>query len=112
MPGGLMQIISYGSQDLFLTGTPEITFFKVVYRRHTNFSMENYKFDFDDPVGFGLVVAQDWGSEYASDVGRDRHGRRLSTNNKNDNNTCRPPENSLVSLYMQSQISRIRIEVT
>ena len=53
MPGGLMQIISYGSQDLFLTGTPEITFFKVVYRRHTNFSMESIKFGFDDPVCFG-----------------------------------------------------------
>jgi len=53
MPGGLMQIVSYGSQDLFLTGTPEITFFKVVYRRHTNFSMESIKFGFDDPVFFG-----------------------------------------------------------
>lgn len=54
MPGGLMQIISYGSQDLFLTGTPEITFFKVVYRRHTSFSMESIKVGFDDPVGFGM----------------------------------------------------------
>jgi hypothetical protein len=36
-----------------LTGTPEITFFKVVYRRHTNFSMESVKVDFDDQIGFG-----------------------------------------------------------
>jgi hypothetical protein len=53
MPGGLIQIVTYGSQDLFLTGTPEITFFKVVYRRHTNFSMESIRVDFNDPVGFG-----------------------------------------------------------
>ena len=53
MPGGLIEIATYGSQDLFLTGTPEITFFKVVYRRHTNFSMEALKVSFDDPVGFG-----------------------------------------------------------
>jgi hypothetical protein len=53
MPGGLIQIATYGSQDLFLTGVPEITFFKVVYRRHTNFSMESVKVYFDDPVEFG-----------------------------------------------------------
>ena len=53
MPSGIMQIAAYGSQDLFLTGTPEITFFKVVYRRHTNFSMESIKVTFDDPVEFG-----------------------------------------------------------
>ena len=53
MPGGLIQIVTYGSQDLFLTGTPEITFFKVVYRRHTNFAMESIRVDFNDPVGFG-----------------------------------------------------------
>lgn len=52
MAGGLIQIAAYGSQDLFLTGTPEITFFKVVYRRHTSFSMESIKVTFDDPVGF------------------------------------------------------------
>ena len=40
MGGGLMQLVAYGSQDIYLTGNPQITFFKVVYRRHTNFSME------------------------------------------------------------------------
>lgn len=53
MAGGLMQIVSYGNQDLFLTGVPEITFFKVVYRRHTSFSMESIKVDFDNNTGFG-----------------------------------------------------------
>ena len=40
MPGGLMQLISYGSENTYLTGNPQITFFKTVYRRHTNFAME------------------------------------------------------------------------
>jgi hypothetical protein len=43
MGGGLMQLVAYGAQDVYLTGNPQITFFKVVYRRHTNFSMESVK---------------------------------------------------------------------
>ena len=43
MGGGLMQLVAYGAQDIYLTGNPQITFFKVVYRRHTNFSMESIK---------------------------------------------------------------------
>jgi len=40
MGAGLIQLSAYGSQDIYLTGNPQITFFKIVYRRHTNFSME------------------------------------------------------------------------
>ena len=36
-----MQLVAYGAQDVYLTGNPQITFFKVVYRRHTNFSIES-----------------------------------------------------------------------
>jgi len=43
MGGGLLQLIAYGTQDIYLTGNPQITFFKIVYRRHTNFSMESIK---------------------------------------------------------------------
>ena len=43
MGGGIMQLVAYGAQDIYLTGNPQITFFKVVYRRHTNFSMETIK---------------------------------------------------------------------
>ena len=35
-----MQLVAYGAQDIFITGNPQITFFKVVYRRHTNFAIE------------------------------------------------------------------------
>lgn len=55
MAGGLIQIVTYGSQDIFLTGTPEITFFKIVYRRHTPFAVESLPVTFDDPVGFGKL---------------------------------------------------------
>ena len=41
MAGGLLQLVAYGAQDIYLTGNPQITFFKVVYRRHTNFSLES-----------------------------------------------------------------------
>lgn len=40
MSGGLMQLVAYGAQDVYLTGNPQITFFKVVYKRHTNFAIE------------------------------------------------------------------------
>ena len=40
MGGGLMQLVAIGAQDAYLTGNPQITFFKAVYRRHTNFSKE------------------------------------------------------------------------
>ena len=40
MTGGLMQLVSYGSQDIYLTGNPQMTFFKFVYKRHTNFAIE------------------------------------------------------------------------
>jgi hypothetical protein len=41
MAGGLMQLVAYGAQDVYLTGNPKVTFFQAVYRRHTNFAMEN-----------------------------------------------------------------------
>ena len=53
MGGGLMQLVAYGAQDIYLTGNPQITFFKVVYRRHTNFSMESIKQAFDGTADLG-----------------------------------------------------------
>tara|TARA_B110000971_G_scaffold86611_1_gene88996 strand:- start:306 stop:1499 length:1194 start_codon:yes stop_codon:yes gene_type:complete len=57
MGGGLMQLVAYGAQDIYLTGNPQITFFKVVYRRHTNFSMEAIQQTFNGSVGFGNTVS-------------------------------------------------------
>ena len=56
MGGGLMQLVAYGAQDIYLTGNPQITFFKVVYRRHTNFSMESIKQTFSGTAGYGRDV--------------------------------------------------------
>ena len=56
MGGGLMQLVAYGAQDIYLTGNPQITFFKVVYRRHTNFSMEAIQQTFNGDVGYGSRV--------------------------------------------------------
>jgi collagenase-like PrtC family protease len=53
MSGGLMQLVAYGAQDIYLTGNAHITFFKVVYRRHTNFSMESIEQTFNGAVDFG-----------------------------------------------------------
>ena len=53
MGGGLMQLVAYGAQDIYLTGNPQITFFKVVYRRHTNFSMESIEQTFTGTTSFG-----------------------------------------------------------
>jgi hypothetical protein len=43
MAGALLQLVAYGAQDVYLTGNPQITFFKAVYRRHTNFAMESMR---------------------------------------------------------------------
>jgi hypothetical protein len=56
MAGGLMQLVAYGAQDVFLTGTPEITFWKVSYRRHTNFAMESIEQTFQGQADFGRRV--------------------------------------------------------
>jgi len=51
-----MQLVAYGAQDIYLTGNPQITFFKVVYRRHTNFSMESIEQTFNGTADFGKRV--------------------------------------------------------
>ena len=57
MAGGLLQLVAYGSQDIYLTGNPQITFFKIVYRRHTNFSIESIKQTFNGTANFGQEVS-------------------------------------------------------
>ena len=51
-----MQLVAYGAQDVFLTGKPEISFFKVVYRRHTNFAMESIEQTFNGNPALGNRV--------------------------------------------------------
>lgn len=51
--GGLMQLVAYGAQDFYLTGNAQITYFKVVYRRHTNFATESVEQTFNGSATFG-----------------------------------------------------------
>lgn len=55
--GGLMQLVAYGAQDIYLTGSPQITFFKTIYRRHTNFAVESIEQTFNGTVGWGKKVS-------------------------------------------------------
>ena len=54
--GGLLQLVSTGRQDIYLSGNPQTTFFKQVYRRHTNFSVETQRIPFDTAVEFGKLI--------------------------------------------------------
>jgi hypothetical protein len=57
MTGGLIQIVAYGTADVFLTGMPQITFFKLVYRRYTNFAIENIEQTFSGTKNFGNTLS-------------------------------------------------------
>ena len=56
MGGGLLQLVAYGAQDVYLTGNPQITFFKVVYRRHTNFALEAIQQTFNGTPNYNQRV--------------------------------------------------------
>ena len=56
MSGGLMQLVAYGAQDIILTGNPQITFFKLVHRRHTNFALQSIEQVFNGTAQFGRKV--------------------------------------------------------
>ena len=53
MAGGLIQLVAHGIEDLYLSSDPQITFFKVLYRRHTNFAVESVQQNFSSPANFG-----------------------------------------------------------
>ena len=57
MTGGLIQIVAYGTADIFLTGMPQITFFKLVHRRYTNFAVENIEQSFSGIPDFGETLS-------------------------------------------------------
>ena len=57
MGGGLIELVAHGVQDIYLIGNPQISFFKVIYKRHTNFSMESIRGVFDGDINFGNKVS-------------------------------------------------------
>ena len=88
MGGGLIQLIAIGEQDQFLTGNPQITFFKSVYKRHSNFSMEVRPQIFSGGVSFGsknsCTISKD--GDLISDISL--HIKLDSLNISNANNIC------------------------
>lgn len=53
MAGGLLQLVAYGIQDLIFTHSPQITFFKTVYKRYTNFTIDQQLLEFNSNCNFG-----------------------------------------------------------
>ena len=53
MGGGLLQLVAYGAQDAYITGNPHITFWKVLYKRHTNFAIEPFRVNFTGAPNYG-----------------------------------------------------------
>ena len=56
MGGGLLQLVAYGAQDAYITGNPHITFWKVLYKRHTNFAMEAMRVNFTGAPTYGQRI--------------------------------------------------------
>ena len=98
MGGGLLQLVAYGAQDAYLSGNPHITFWKILYKRHTNFAMEAFRVNFTGAPVYGqrlvatvnrnadliwktyveITLPNTDGAEYATDiVWSAGHGRRL-----------------------------------
>jgi hypothetical protein len=62
MGGGLLQLVAYGAQDAYICGNPQITFWKGLYKRHTNFAME--------PFRINMTGQANWGVKHSAIIGR------------------------------------------
>lgn len=56
MGGGLLQLVAYGAQDAYITGNPHITFWKILYKRHTNFAIEAFRVNFTGAPVYGQRI--------------------------------------------------------
>ena len=57
MGGGLMELVAKGAQDIYLTGNPNVTYFKSIFKRHTNFSIESIQQSFTGDLNFGKRIS-------------------------------------------------------
>jgi hypothetical protein len=62
MGGGLLQLVACGAQDAYLSGNPQITFWKGLFKRHTNFAMEPFRINFSGQPN--------WGTKQSAIIGR------------------------------------------
>ena len=117
MGGGLMQLVAYGAQDVYLTGQPQVTLFRSSYKRHTNFSMETAQQTVGGNMtsgGLTSVVLRRTG-DLVSDmfivlqpnhIGNDDYNPLVSSNGVNGVDTCWMAERafSQVELYIGGQL--------
>ena len=57
MPGGFIQLVANGHQNNYLTGNPDITYLKIIYRKQTFFALKSIEQSFDGTVDFGKKVS-------------------------------------------------------
>ena len=107
MGGGLLQLVAYGAQDAYITGNPQITFWKGLYKRHTNFAMEPFRINFSGQA--------QWGTKQTAIIGR--HADLLYSTYlqvelpvKDKNNTYYHWNNEQSSLGL-NLISRIELDI-
>ena len=107
MGGGLLQLVAYGAQDVYLTGNPQITFFKVVYRRHTNFAIEAIQ---QTPTGSNSL-----GSRASFQITRNGdliHRVYFNGKIKNDNTNAGTDHNvALVPNFGQRLLKTVELEI-
>ncbi len=63
MPGGTLQLSAYGSKNYYFNGNPQLTFFKSIYKRHTNFAIEQIEIDSNSKLSFGNKTSYDIGAD-------------------------------------------------
>ena len=56
MGGSMIQLLAYGAQDVYITGSPQVTYFKAIYKRYSNFAMEFYKNNINDAPNNGSTL--------------------------------------------------------
>ena len=106
MGGGLLQLVAYGAQDVYLTGNPQITFFKVVYRRHTNFAIEAIQ---QTPTGSNSL-----GSRASFQITRNGdliHRVYFNGKIKNDNTAGATNNVALVPNFGQRLLKTVELEI-
>ena len=104
MAGGLMQLVAYGAQDVYLTGQPKVTFFQAVYKRHTNFAMENIQQTVNGtPSNSGRVsvtIARNGDLVGNMYVGLIPNGSNATTSNNTTFDTCWVAERAIAAVEL------------
>ena len=109
MAGGLMQLVAYGAQDVYLTGNPKVTFFQAVYKRHTNFAMENIEQTVNGtPADSGRVsVTIARNGDLVGDMYVELQSNVAATNTKTAENSCWVAERAIASAELSIGGQRI-----